>query len=73
MTDFKTEVHTVLDHHGIDYSWSLFSEEGRKVLAIDVFEDNAAELLASLGSSINSLRRTRVPCSSVTTTNSHQI
>lgn len=32
-TDFKNEVHAVLDHHGIKYSWSPFSEEGREILA----------------------------------------
>jgi len=32
-TDFKNEVHAVLDHHGIEYSWSPFSEEGREILA----------------------------------------
>ncbi|MWV39620.1 IS110 family transposase [Natrialba sp. INN-245] len=32
-TDFKNEVHAVLDHHGIEYSWNPFSEEGREILA----------------------------------------
>ncbi|WP_276253168.1 IS110 family transposase [Halomontanus rarus] len=32
-TDFKNEVHAVLDHHGIEYSWSQFSKEGREILA----------------------------------------
>ncbi|WP_207589844.1 hypothetical protein [Halomontanus rarus] len=32
-TDFKNEVHAVLDHHGIEYSWSQFSKVGREILA----------------------------------------
>jgi len=31
-TDFKNEVHTVIDHHEIEYSRSPFSEEGRDIL-----------------------------------------
>ncbi len=32
-TEFKNEVHTVIDHHEIEYPWSPFSEEGRDILA----------------------------------------
>ena len=28
-TDFKNEVHAVLDHHGVEYSWNPFTEKGR--------------------------------------------
>ena len=33
LTDFKNEVHAVLDHHGVEYSWNPFTEEGREILA----------------------------------------
>ena len=32
-TTFKNEVHAVLDHRGIEHSWSPFSKKGREILA----------------------------------------
>lgn len=32
-TDFKNEVHAVLDQHGLSYDWDPFSAEGREILA----------------------------------------
>ncbi|QRY22488.1 IS110 family transposase [Halobacterium sp. GSL-19] len=32
-TDFKNEIHSLLDKHGISYDWDPFSEEGREILA----------------------------------------
>ncbi|KOX95353.1 hypothetical protein AMR74_15585 [Halorubrum tropicale] len=32
-TDFKNEVHAVLDKHGITYDWDPFSVNGREILA----------------------------------------
>jgi len=32
-TDFKSEVHAVLDQHGATYTWDPFREEGREILA----------------------------------------
>lgn len=32
-TDFKNEVHAILDHHGVEYSLYPFSEKGREILA----------------------------------------
>jgi transposase len=32
-TDFKNEVHSLLDQHGVSYDWDPFSVEGREILA----------------------------------------
>ena len=32
-TDFKNEVHALLDQHGVSYDWDPFSAEGREILA----------------------------------------
>ena len=32
-TDFKNEVHALLDQHGVSYDWDPFSVEGHEVLA----------------------------------------
>ena len=32
-TDFKNEVHSLLDRHGVSYDWDPFSVEGREILA----------------------------------------
>ena len=32
-TDFKKEVHSLLDQHGVSYDWDPFSVEGREILA----------------------------------------
>jgi transposase len=32
-TDFKNEVHALLDKHGVSYDWDPFSVEGREILA----------------------------------------
>ena len=36
-TDFKDEVHAVLDKHGISYNWDPFSVNGREILAGEDF------------------------------------
>jgi transposase len=36
-TDFKNEVHSLLDKHEISYDWDLFNVNGREILACDDF------------------------------------
>ena len=36
-TDFKNEVHALIDKHGITYDWDPFSVNGREILAGEDF------------------------------------
>lgn len=38
-TDFKNQVHAVLDKKGVSYDWDPFSVEGREILAGVLVQD----------------------------------